>query len=101
MKFLTTIILFFQISSSNVYGVVKDEYGNNIGNVKIEVYYKPKNITYKTETNKKGVFILNQIETGGQYIIKACHKFYLHYEKKNVEFELGDNQIDIRLKNKS
>jgi hypothetical protein len=68
MKFLSTIILFFCLTSLSAQYVIKgnvlDEYGQGIPGVRVSV----ENSTYGVPTNAKGAFFL-EVETTGQQVI--------------------------------
>ena len=95
-----SINLFSQISSSNVSGVVKDKNGKKIEHAKVLIFYKSKGITYGTYTDKRGFFNFSFIETGGPYKLKIEHDSYLPYEKRDIEFDLGDNYYNIIVEEK-
>ena len=92
--------LFSQISSSNISGVVRDKNGKKIDHAKVYIFYKSKGVGYGTYTDINGLFRLFYIETGGPYKIQVEHNLYLPYEKRDIEFELGDNYIEITIEEK-
>ena len=62
---LISITTFSQISSSNIYGVIKDKNGKKINHAKVYIYYKSKGVGYGTYTDINGLFRFHFIETGG------------------------------------
>ena len=97
---LISITSFSQISSSHISGVVKDVKGKKINHAKVYIYYKSKGVGYGTYTDINGLFQFHYIETGGPYKLKVEHALYLPYEKRDMEFELGDNYYDIIIEEK-
>ena len=89
-----------QISSSHISGVVRDNKGKKIDHAKVYIYYKSKGVGYGTYTDINGIFRLYYIETGGPYKLKIEHPSYLPYEKRDLEFDLGDNYYDIIVEEK-
>ena len=97
---LISITTFSQISSSNISGVVRDKNGKKIDHAKVYIYYKSKGVGYGTYTDINGLFRLYYIETGGPYKIRVEHNSYLPYEKRDLEFDLGDNFFEVIVEEK-
>ena len=97
---LISITSFSQISSSHISGVVHDKSGKKINHAKVYIFYKSKGVGYGTYTDINGLFQFHYIETGGPYKLKIEHPSYLPYEKRDLEFDLGDNYFDIIIEEK-
>ena len=80
--------------------MVRDTKGKKINHAKVYIYYKSKGVGYGTYTDINGLFQFHYIEIGGPYKIRIEHNLYLPYEKRDLEFELGDNYYDIIVEEK-
>ena len=92
---------FSQLTTSDISGVIKNKVGKKIGHVKVQLILKSKGITYGTFTDEKGKFNFRLMEVGGPYIFKVDKEGYRPYEKRNLEFELGDNELNAIIEEES
>ena len=96
--FLCMFILisgFSQITSSSINGVIKDKIGNTIENVKVELILKSKGIIRDTYTDRNGRFRFFLVDSGEPYTLRINKEGYRLYEKRNLEFILGDNDLNV------
>ena len=95
---LTLVLLFViglasaQITSSTVNGKVTD--GDlPIANAKVTITYLPTNSVYETETNKKGMFSIDNLEVGGPFKLEVKADSIENYSRSGFQFLLGDNDL--------
>ena len=99
LSLFISMTAFSQLTTSEISGIVKSKNGKRIEHVKVQLILKSKGITYGTFTDEKGRFIFRLLEVGGPYVFKADKVGYRPYEKRNLEFELGDNNLDAIIEN--
>ena len=97
MGIIVSNVSFGQITTSTINGVITDKNNKKIEHAKVEIILKSKGITRGTFTDENGRFKFYLIEVGGPYTLKITKLNYREYNKKNLEFDLGDNDINVKL----
>ena len=67
---LSVNILKAQETSATLSGNITDNKGAPISGASIVVKHEPTGATASTQTNKKGIYVIPNLKTGGPYIIK-------------------------------
>ena len=101
LSLFISMTTFSQITTSDISGVIKSKTGKKIEHVKVQLILKSKGITYGTFTDEKGRFNFRLIEVGGPYILKVEKEKYRTYEKRNLDFNLGDNDLNVIIEEES
>jgi len=87
---LISLVSFSQITTSTVNGKTE-------ANSSIELIYTPTSTKYKTAADGSGFFHVYNANVGGPYIIKVTSVGYKPYEKTEIYFTLGNNDLDVKL----
>ena len=87
---LISLVSFSQVTTSTING-------KTISNSTIELIYTPTNTKYKTTADASGFFHVYNANVGGPYVIKITSVGYKPYDKTEVYFNLGNNDIEAQL----
>lgn len=89
--FLSVSVLmgFGQVTTSSISGVVKNEKQEVLVGTTIHVVHTPTGTSYKTVTNKNGVYVLPAVRVGGPYTIHASFVGFRKGEETDVNTQLG------------
>ena len=87
---LVSLVSFSQVTTSTVNG-------KTTSNSNIELIYTPTGTKYKTAADASGFFYVYNANVGGPYTIKITSVGYKPYEKTEIYFILGSNDLDIKL----
>ena len=89
--FLSVSVLmgFGQVTTSSISGVVKNEKQEVLVGAAIHVVHTPTGTSYKTVTNKNGVYALPAVRVGGPYTLHASFVGFRKGEEKDVNTQLG------------
>jgi hypothetical protein len=89
--FLSASVLmgFGQVTTSSISGVVKNEKQEVLVGASIHVVHTPTGTSYKTVTNKNGVYALPAVRVGGPYTIHASFVGFRKGEETDVNAQLG------------
>jgi len=95
----STLGAFAQETSSTLNGNINDEKGVAIAGATITAIHVPTGISSTTQTNKKGLFTIPNLKTGGPYTVKVSFVGYQEEKMENLNLILGNNpEINIGLK---
>jgi hypothetical protein len=97
MMMLVSLTSFSQITNSNISGRIKDKKGESIPGTTIQLILKSNGVKYNTSTDGSGIYHIYNANVGGPYSIKITSIGFKPYEKSNLEFNLGDNILDVTL----
>jgi hypothetical protein len=89
--FLSVSVLmgFGQVTTSSISGVVKNEKQEVLAGATIHVVHTPTGTSYKTVTNKNGVYALPAVRVGGPYTLHASFVGFRKGEETDVNTQLG------------
>jgi hypothetical protein len=89
--FLSVSVLmgFGQVTTSSISGVVKNEKQEVLVGATIHVVHTPTGTSYKTVTNKSGVYALPAVRVGGPYTLHASFVGFRKGEETDVNTQLG------------
>lgn len=89
---LFSTLTYAQITSASISGRVTDG-DKPIANLEITITHLPTNYFYKTETNKKGEFSLDDLDVGGPYKIVIKADYIEERILNNIYLRLGENDL--------
>ena len=95
--FLFSLTAFSQVTTSTVNGKIKSKGGELVPHSSIQIVYTPTSTKYGASADEKGLFHIYNANVGGPYTIKITSVGFKPYEKSNLEFNLGDNILDVSL----
>lgn len=78
-----------QVTSSGIYGVVKDAGGTTLPGANIVAVHKPTSTQYATVSDSEGRFRLDQMRSGGPYSITVSYIGYRNFVEESLKLELG------------
>ena len=89
--FLSVSVLmgFGQVTTSTISGVVKNEKQEVLVGAAIQAVHTPTGTSYKTVTNKNGVYVLPAVRVGGPYTIHTSFVGFRKGEETDVNTQLG------------
>lgn len=95
---MLTIVSFAQITTSSISGVIINEKKDALIGVSVIATHVPTGTTYKTITNKTGVFVFPAVRVGGPYTVTASSIGYKNYQVTELVTNLGiTSNIDFTL----
>ena len=83
------LVGFGQVTTSTISGVVKNEKQEVLVGTTIHAVHTPTGTSYKTVTNKNGVYVLPAVRVGGPYTIHASFVGFRKGEEADVNTQLG------------
>jgi hypothetical protein len=83
------LVGFGQVTTSTISGVVKNEKQEVLVGTTIHAVHTPTGTSYKTVTNKNGVYVLPAVRVGGPYTIHASFVGFRKGEETDVNTQLG------------
>ena len=100
--FLSVNILNAQETSATLSGNITDNKGAPISGASIVVKHEPTGATASTQTNKKGIYVIPNLKTGGPYIIKISFVGFKEEVLNDIQLNLGNNaDLNVTLAPKS
>ena len=97
--FLFTAKTFAQETTATLNGHINDERGGTIAGATITVVHEPTGSTSFTQSNKKGIFTIPNMKSGGPYTVKVTFVGFSDQKMENLNFVLGNNpDLNIALK---
>lgn len=97
LMMLLSLTSFSQVTNSNISGLIKDKKGESIPGTTIQLVLKSNGVKYATSTDGNGIYHIYNANVGGPYSIKITSVGFKPYEKSNLDFNLGDNVLDVTL----
>jgi hypothetical protein len=95
---VSALVGFGQVTTSSISGVVKNEKQEVLVGAAIHAVHTPTGTSYKTVTNKNGVYVLPAVRVGGPYTIHASFIGFRKGEETDVNTELGvTSNVDFKL----
>lgn len=85
-----------QLTNAEFFGKIKNQKGEVLFDAQIKLTYTPNAIKYKLATDQRGNFKATNIEVGGPYTLRVEVPGYRVYEKRQLFFDLGNND-DINI----
>ena len=99
---LSVNILKAQETSATLSGNITDNKGAPISGASIVVKHEPTGATASTQTNKKGIYVIPNLKTGGPYIIKISFVGFKEEVLNDIQLNLGNNaDLNVTLSPKS
>ena len=90
LSLLVTPILFAQVTTSSITGIVKDEKGSALGGATITAIHTESGTKYTTVTSKDGVFNLPAVRVGGPYQVTVSFVGLKPAIFENITVQLGE-----------
>ncbi len=91
-----------QITTSDITGKVINSKGEAISGAAIQLVYNPLSVRYNLVSDAKGIFRINNINSGGPYTLEIKYVGYKNFSKSDINFILGNNpELNILLEENS
>jgi len=90
LSLLVTPILFAQVTTSSITGIVKDEKGLALGGATIIAIHTPSGTKYSTTSSKDGAFNLPAVRVGGPYQVTVSFVGLKPAIFENITVQLGE-----------
>jgi hypothetical protein len=87
-----------QNTTGGIIGTVKAAFGEPLAGALVKIIHEPTGTQYLTQTQRNGIFEINNMNPGGPYTIEVSSINYLKEKKSNIYLRLGEPlSIDFRL----
>ena len=88
---LTAFTLFAQVTTSSLSGTVKDTKDETLIGATVKAVHQPTGTSYGSSSNIEGRFSIQNMRSGGPYIITVSYLGYENSTYENVNLKLGES----------
>ena len=89
--FLSVNLLKAQETSATLSGIITDNKGATVNGASIIVKHEPTGASASTQSNKKGIYTIPNLKTGGPYTIKISYVGFKEEVLNEIQLNLGTN----------